>query len=80
MPKTKKTKKPKMDSEYEEKRAKNNAAVQKSRAKAKAKATETQDRIDSLKRENDFLEEKKTRLAKELSMYKEIFMKSTVNT
>merc|ERR1712062_908351 len=63
-----------MDKEYEIRRQRNNDAVRKSREKARAKAGAISKRIESLRSENDKLEEKKQLLKKELSMLKEMFM------
>merc|ERR1712198_78271 len=62
------------DQDYLNKRARNNDAVKRSRAKAKAKITETHDRVTVLKKENQNLEGKIKLLSKELAFLKDIFM------
>jgi len=63
-----------MDKEYDVKRQRNNDAVRKSREKAREKARAVSKRIDSLRAENESLEEKKKLLRKELIMLKEMFL------
>jgi len=63
-----------MEKEYEVKRQRNNDAVRKSREKAREKARAVSKRIDSLRAENESLEEKKKLLRKELIMLKEMFL------
>ena len=77
MPSHKKSKQSPVDKEYEDKRARNNEAVRRSRAKAKERAKEVQSRINNLKNENDDLEERKKLLSKELTFLKELFMKQS---
>eukprot|EP00096_Caligus_rogercresseyi_P001902 TRINITY_DN1335_c0_g1_i1.p1 TRINITY_DN1335_c0_g1~~TRINITY_DN1335_c0_g1_i1.p1 ORF type:complete len:118 (+),score=45.43 TRINITY_DN1335_c0_g1_i1:130-483(+) len=60
--------------DYLTKRARNNEAVKRSREKSRQKASETHDRVDSLKKENEMLEEKIKLLSKELTFLKDIFM------
>jgi len=60
--------------DYLNKRAKNNEAVKRSRAKAKAKTHETHDRVTVLKQENKDLEGKIKLLSKELAFLKDIFI------
>lgn len=69
-----KNKKAAMDSEYEQRRQRNNDAVRKSRMKAKEKSEKVAQRIKLLRNENDSLEEKKKLLRKELAMLKEMFL------
>merc|ERR1712004_823720 len=58
------------DDDYKNKRARNNDAVKRSRAKAKAKVGETSERVNNLKAENDELEGKIKILGKELQLLK----------
>nr|ACO15152.1 CCAAT/enhancer-binding protein gamma [Caligus clemensi] len=60
--------------DYLTKRARNNEAVKRSREKSRQKANETHDRVDSLKKENEMLEERIKLLSKELTFLKDIFM------
>jgi len=62
------------DPGYDNKRAKNNEAVKKSREKTKAKAQETVEKVNSLRRDNEILEERIKILSKELIFLKDIFM------
>jgi len=62
------------DQDYLNKRARNNDAVKRSRAKAKAKISETHDRVTVLKQENEDLEGKIKLLSKELAFLKDIFL------
>jgi len=62
------------DDDYKNKRARNNDAVKRSRAKAKAKVGETSERVNSLKAENDELEGKIKILGKELQLLKDMFV------
>jgi len=69
-----KKKQAKVNQEYEEKRARNNEAVKRSREKAKERSQEIQSNISRLRSENDSLEEKKKLLAHELKFLKELFI------
>lgn len=60
--------------EYDDKRARNNEAVRKSREKARQRAKEIEGKIDKLRKENKKLEEKKALLKKEFSTLKDIFL------
>ena len=60
--------------EYVEKRARNNVAVRKSRAKAKQKQRETEGRVKSLLEHNDQLQKKVDSLTKELNVLKGLFV------
>ncbi|GFO16301.1 CCAAT enhancer binding protein [Plakobranchus ocellatus] len=60
--------------EYVEKRARNNVAVRKSRAKAKQKQRETESRVKSLLEQNDQLQKKVDSLTKELNVLKGLFV------
>jgi hypothetical protein len=60
--------------EYVEKRARNNVAVRKSRAKAKEKARETETRVSSLVEQNENLQKKVDLLTKELNVLKGLFL------
>lgn len=60
--------------EYVEKRARNNVAVRKSRAKAKEKQKETEGRVRSLVEQNEQLQKKVDLLTKELTVLKGLFM------
>lgn len=60
--------------EYVDKRARNNVAVRKSRAKAKAKQNETEGRVKSLIDQNDQLQKKVDLLTKELNVLKGLFL------
>ena len=60
--------------DYKNKRARNNDAVKRSRAKAKAKVCETSERVNNLKAENDELEGKIKILGKELQLLKDMFV------
>ena len=62
----------KSDPKYEERRRKNNEAIRKTRAKAKAKQEQTQQRLTSLKKENDDLEARIRDLAAQLQLMKNI--------
>jgi len=62
------------DEDYLNKRARNNDAVKRSRAKAKAKITETHDRVTILKKENQSLEGKIKSLSDQLTFLKDIFI------
>ena len=62
------------DSEYLNKRARNNEAVKRSREKARLKAKETTERVTKLKTENEKLEERIKLLSKELTFLKDIFL------
>lgn len=62
------------DPEYNNKRAKNNDAVKKSREKTRQKAKETMEKVSQLKQENEMLEERIKLLSKELTFLKDIFM------
>jgi len=59
--------------EYVDKRARNNVAVRKSRAKAKAKQHETEGRVQNLLDLNDQLQKKVDLLTKELNVLKSLF-------
>lgn len=60
--------------EYVEKRARNNVAVRKSRAKAKERQRETETRVKSLLDQNEQLQKKVDLLSKELTVLKGLFM------
>jgi len=60
--------------EYVDKRARNNVAVRKSRAKAKEKQRETETRVKSLLDQNDQLQKKVDLLSKELNVLKGLFL------
>jgi len=60
--------------EYTEKRARNNVAVRKSRAKAKEKQRETEGRVQSLVSQNEQLQKKCDLLTKELNVLKGLFL------
>jgi len=60
--------------EYVDKRARNNVAVRKSRAKAKEKQRETEGRVQSLLDQNDQLQKKVDLLTKELNVLKGLFL------
>jgi CCAAT/enhancer binding protein (C/EBP) gamma len=64
----------KQDSNYKDKRNKNNDAVKKSREKTRVKAKETMERVNQLKQENEMLEERIKLLSKELTFLKDIFL------
>lgn len=57
-----------------DKRARNNVAVRKSRAKAKEKQRETEGRVQSLLDANDQLQKKVDLLTKELNVLKGLFL------
>ncbi|XP_046549486.1 CCAAT/enhancer-binding protein beta-like [Haliotis rubra] len=65
---------PKGTEEYIEKRARNNIAVRKSRAKAKEKQKQTEGRVSSLVGENERLQKKVDLLTKELNVLKGLFI------
>jgi CCAAT/enhancer binding protein (C/EBP) gamma len=69
-----KTKKVEENTEYVQKRSRNNEAVRRSREKARQKANETHDRVSKLKQENEALEERIKLLSKELGFLKDIFL------
>lgn len=60
--------------EYVEKRARNNVAVRKSRAKAKEKQRETEGRVQNLLEQNKKLQKKVDLLTKELTVLKGLFI------
>nr|BAD16556.1 CCAAT enhancer binding protein [Lymnaea stagnalis] len=60
--------------EYVEKRARNNVAVRKSRAKAKEKQRETEGRVKGLMDQNHQLQKKVDMLTKELTVLKGLFL------
>jgi len=62
------------DDDYQNKRARNNDAVKRSRAKAKAKVGETSERVNNLKAENEELESKIKIVSKELQLLKDMFV------
>ena len=65
------------DQEYLDKRAKNNAAVKRAREKSKQKQQQTNNRIQSIRRENDQLEERIKLLSAELQTMKDAYCKYT---
>ena len=65
---------PKGSEEYKEKRARNNVAVRKSRAKAKEKQRMTEVRVKELVDLNDSLQKKVEMLTKELTVLKGLFV------
>lgn len=62
------------EDDYKNKRARNNDAVKRSRAKAKAKVCETSEKVNNLKAENEDLEGKIKILSKELQLLKDMFV------
>jgi len=62
-----------VDEEYMHKREKNNAAVRRARQKAKDKVQQTNNRIKSLRTENEELEERIKVLSAELAVMKDIY-------
>lgn len=60
--------------EYKRRRERNNEAVRKSRQKSRQKASETEDKVTSLKKENADLEQRVTVLNKELELLKDLFL------
>lgn len=60
--------------EYSDKRARNNVAVRKSRAKAKQKQRHTEGRVQGLIDQNDQLQKKVDLLSKELNVLKGLFL------
>ena len=62
-----------VDEEYVHKREKNNAAVRRARQKAKDKVQQTNNRIKSLRTENEELEERIKVLSAELAVMKDIY-------
>lgn len=66
--------------DYKNKRARNNEAVKRSRAKTKAKVCETSDRVNNLKSENEELETKIKILSKELQLLKDMFVSHAGST
>jgi len=60
--------------DYKNKRARNNDAVKRSRAKAKAKVGETSEKVNNLKAENEEIEGKIKILSKELQLLKDMFV------
>ena len=65
---------PKGSEEYKEKRARNNVAVRKSRAKAKEKQKMTESRVKELMDQNDSLTKKVEMLTKELTVLRGLFV------
>jgi len=66
--------------DYKNKRARNNEAVKRSRAKTKAKVDETSERVNNLKSENEELETKIKILSKELQLLKDMFVSHAGST
>jgi len=66
--------------EYIKKREKNNAAVKRARQKAKEKSEQTNLRIQSIRTENQELEERIKALSAELSAMKDMYSKYTGET
>ena len=62
------------DSEYRDRRERNNIAVKKSRAKSRARAQMTADKVAELQRENTELEGKIKVLSKELDLLKDLLV------
>lgn len=77
--KMKKTPADKDSDEYRQRRERNNLAVKKSRQRSKQKATDTQQRVNQLKEENERLEAKIKLLSKELSVLKDLFLEHAHN-
>ncbi|XP_076449759.1 uncharacterized protein LOC143286076 [Babylonia areolata] len=65
---------PKDSNEYKEKRARNNIAVRKSRAKAKEKQRMTEDRVKELMEVNENLQKRLEMLTKEVTVLKGLFI------
>lgn len=65
--------------EYRKKRQRNNIAVKKSRHKSKIKTIQTLERVNSLKAENEELQQKIVILSKELALLKQLFMAHAKN-
>jgi len=62
------------DSEYRQRRERNNIAVKKSREKSRARAQMTSDKVEELRRENTELEGKVNILSKELELLKDLLV------
>ena len=60
--------------QYRDKRDRNNIAVRKSRQKAKEKQMEAKKRVNSLRQENKYLEDKVTKLQSELKLCQNMFL------
>nr|KAG5709042.1 hypothetical protein BaRGS_004681 [Batillaria attramentaria] len=71
---TKRRQVPKGSEEYKEKRARNNVAVRKSRAKAKEKQKMTEGRVKELSDQNEQLQKKVEMLTKELTVLRGLFV------
>lgn len=71
---TKRRQVPKGSEEYKEKRARNNVAVRKSRAKAKEKQRMTESRVKELADQNEQLQKKVEMLTKELTVLRGLFV------
>merc|ERR1711970_1081943 len=63
------------NSNYKDKRSRNNAAVRKSREKTKGRAANAQENLILLKKENSQLEQRRKELTEELEMLKESFIR-----
>ena len=60
--------------EYKRRRERNNEAVRKSRQKSRQKASETEQKVSALKKENADLEQRVVLLNKELELLKDLFL------
>lgn len=60
--------------EYLKRRERNNIAVKKSRERSRQKAKETIEQVNTLRAENEMLEQKVQILSKELSVLKDLFL------
>ncbi|KAK6042316.1 basic region leucine zipper [Cooperia oncophora] len=65
------------DADYEEKRRRNNEAVNRTREKKRQEETETAKKVEELRAENEKLERQVESLQKELSFLKEMFVAYT---
>jgi len=65
---------PESDSEYRQRRERNNIAVKKSREKSRARAQMTTAKVEDLRRENTELEGKINILSKELDLLKDLLV------
>lgn len=74
MPKRQSIKLDKNSAEYQEKRARNNMAVKKSRQKSRMRESENSEQVQRLRQENADLERKADILKKELAFLKDMFV------
>ncbi|RWS21791.1 CCAAT/enhancer-binding protein gamma-like protein [Leptotrombidium deliense] len=69
----------KQSEEYRRRRERNNLAVKKSRNQSKIKTTQTMERVNRMKAENDELQQRIEILSKELTLLKDLFLAHASN-